>query len=96
MAVIKRAQRIADTVIGMKDEHAFRKALDAGCAVRYVVSNGKACGRNRTVSNSDLCLFSDAEGRIYRAVVGSKGIYDDPEYLALVQAGQVHTGELPA
>lgn len=90
MAVIKKAQRIADKLVGMNDTAAANKALDAGCKVRFIVMDGRACGRNANVSNYELCLFSDENSRITRAVVGSKGIYSDPEYVALVERGQVH------
>jgi hypothetical protein len=90
MGIIKKAQRVAASVIGMNDNAATNKVLKAGCAVRFIVLEGKACGRNANVSNQDVCLFSDENGRVTRAVVGSKGIYQDPEYVSLEQRGEVH------
>lgn len=83
MRSIKQIQKLAASVIGMNDDAAFNKLIKAGCAVRSIVMEGRACGRNSNVSNQDVCLFSDANGRVTRAVVGSKRIYDDPEFLAL-------------
>lgn len=94
MGPIKKAQRVAESVIGLDYFRAVGKINQAHCAYRLVISDGLACGRNASVSNQEICLFLDENDRVARAVVGSKGIYNDPEFLALEAEGKTHTNKL--
>jgi hypothetical protein len=90
VGAIKKAQRVAEKLVGLHYNAAMRQLDGTRCRYRFIVSEGLACGRNASVGNSDICLFSDENDRITRAVVGSKGIYNDPEFLALEAAGKTH------
>jgi len=88
MGTTKKSQRIAEAIIGLSYDSARKKLCHARRSFRFIISRGLACGRNASISNSEICVFLDENDRVARAVVGSKGIYNDPEFLALEAAGK--------
>jgi hypothetical protein len=76
------AKRIAPTLVGLSESAASKKALNAGCAIQFIVMDGRQCGRNTSVGNAVVCLFADNKGIIFDVVVGSRGVYEHPAYLA--------------
>lgn len=79
---VNNAKTFAKTLIGLMDDVAMDEALREGFSARFVVMEGSRCGKNSDVSRDELCLFGGDDGRVFKVVVGSHGIYDDPDFLA--------------
>lgn len=78
MSMRKAALALAPTLIGMTEDQAEKAIFKARCAYRFIVLSGEPCGRNTDQDNSTICLFSDKAGKITRAVVGTRGVYELP------------------
>lgn len=81
MSMKQTALKFAPKLIGMKENTAVHEILRRGCAVQFIVMDGRRCGQNATVKNDTVCLFTD-KGVVFHVVVGSRGIYEHPYYLA--------------
>jgi hypothetical protein len=85
MSMRKTALKVAPTVVGKHHDEAFITLLRAGLSVRFIVMQGKRCAVNTTQENDSVCLFTDEHDIVFKAVVGSYGIYDDPDYAVAME-----------
>ena len=76
MSLKAKTARVAAAVVGMKHEHAANYVLKQGLGYKFIVMDGAPCARSFDHSNSTICLFSDANDRVYYAHPGTKGAYD--------------------
>lgn len=76
-----KARKVAEEILGLHEDEA-RALIDKNrVAYRFVVMEGRKCGVNTDVSAGELCLFTNEDNIVFKTVVGSHGIYNNPAYL---------------